>query len=215
VKRNQTNTSSSLRREREKEARRDEIVRASVEIFARDGFFGAKLDDIAEVSGFSRSGLYLYYPSGKGQLYADALGMAVTARDKRIHEALRDRAENSDVVTAVWRAFGDFYRETPEFVRLLGSLGFDDVRTAVSGKHLRPVVRQGTQTFEMLDDALRRVAIAGLPELHLAWILWSFFLGVVQFMESLAHLGLEDGAAGLLESALGVIRQSFTVGTGV
>ena len=210
----QRTNASLLRREREKEARRQEIISASVTIFARDGFFGANLEDIAEVAGFSRSGLYLYFPDGKEELYAQALGMAVRARDAAIHEVLDDGSADGDVMGAVWGAFGRLYHETPEFVKLLSSLGFEDIRTAVNATHVRPVVRQGTQTFRVLDEALGRLVVAPLPELHQGWILWSFFLGVVQFMESLAHLGFEQEAEGLLESALTTVRRSFVGGAG-
>lgn len=199
---------STQRREREKEARRAEIIRASVDIFARDGFFGAKLDDIADASGFSRSGLYLYFPDGKEELFAQALHLAVIARDNVVREVLEHNQKNA-LAGEVWHAFARLYHETPEYVKLLIALGFEDIRVTIAPQHLRPVIRQGTQTFHDLDEALRRVRGNNLPELHLGWTLWSFFLGVVQFMESLAHMGREPETASLLESAFVVLEPSF------
>ncbi len=45
----------------QKEARPREIVEAALEIFARDGFAGTRLDDVAEKVGISKGTIYLYF----------------------------------------------------------------------------------------------------------------------------------------------------------
>lgn len=45
------------------EAQRDHILRAAAEVFARGGFDGASMRDVAEAAGLSVAGLYHYFPS--------------------------------------------------------------------------------------------------------------------------------------------------------
>lgn len=45
------------------EERRAQILEAALEVFARQGFHEARMDDIAQASGLSKGALYLYYKS--------------------------------------------------------------------------------------------------------------------------------------------------------
>jgi AcrR family transcriptional regulator len=45
------------------EERRAQILDAALEVFARQGFHEARMDDIAQASGLSKGALYLYYKS--------------------------------------------------------------------------------------------------------------------------------------------------------
>lgn len=45
------------------EERRAQILEAALEVFARQGFHDARMDDIAQASGLSKGALYLYYKS--------------------------------------------------------------------------------------------------------------------------------------------------------
>lgn len=56
------------RKEREKEQRRDEIVRAATTVFFEKGLPSATMDEIAEAAELSKGTLYLYYKS-KEDLY--------------------------------------------------------------------------------------------------------------------------------------------------
>jgi AcrR family transcriptional regulator len=72
------------RRERDAEAARRTILAAAQEVFARDGFDGARIDAIAEAAGYNKSLIFQYY--------GDKLGLyqAVVARMKgRVEDELR------------------------------------------------------------------------------------------------------------------------------
>ena len=45
------------------EERQAQILEAALEVFARQGFHDARMDDIAQASGLSKGALYLYYKS--------------------------------------------------------------------------------------------------------------------------------------------------------
>lgn len=51
------------RRDKEKKARREEIVQAALRIFAAKGYEAATLDEIAEAADFGKGTLYNYFPN--------------------------------------------------------------------------------------------------------------------------------------------------------
>lgn len=54
----------------DKQARREEITQAATEVFARKGFQGASVDDIAEAAGVSKGTLYSYFENKEALFYA-------------------------------------------------------------------------------------------------------------------------------------------------
>ena len=62
------------RRERESLAAREAILRAAEEIFARDGFDGARVDAIAETAGYNKALIFHYFGDKLG-LYREIVCM--------------------------------------------------------------------------------------------------------------------------------------------
>lgn len=54
----------------DKAAKRAEITRAATEVFARKGFQGASVDDVAAAAGFSKGTLYGYFQNKEELFYA-------------------------------------------------------------------------------------------------------------------------------------------------
>jgi AcrR family transcriptional regulator len=73
-----------LTRERRLQQTRDALVEAATEVFARRGYEGASLEEIAETAGFTRGAIYKHF-AGKEELF-----FAVTdASNRRVIEAFR------------------------------------------------------------------------------------------------------------------------------
>ncbi len=80
----------------DKKAKREQLTAAAVEVFARKGFQGASMEDVAEQAGVSKGSLYGYFKNKEDLFYATfewfyertmaegmvALQQAPTARDK-------------------------------------------------------------------------------------------------------------------------------------
>src|SRR5712692_2839821 len=75
-------SSDKLRRERDAEVARGAILDAAEEIFAREGFDGARIDAIAEASGYNKSLIFHYFEDKLG-LYT-----AVLKRERELAEQL-------------------------------------------------------------------------------------------------------------------------------
>lgn len=78
------------------EERRAQILDAALEVFARQGFHEARMDDIAQASGLSKGALYLYYKSKDaiiGALLTSVFNIAMRSSLAVEHEdgSIRDR----------------------------------------------------------------------------------------------------------------------------
>lgn len=208
-------TNKPSRRERENEARHNAIIEVAVELFAAGGYFGTRIEEIAERAEFSRSAVYLHFPGGKDELYAAAMIMAVRARTEMVAESIAvNSGEGQSRLRTVWRALELFNEQHPNYVRLLGSLGFNDIRNVLQTQTLTSIKSEGTKTFQLVDRVLRSDyadadELRRLPKLHLAWAVWGSFLGTVQFAEALAHVGHQVDMHSLLSSTLAMLEPQF------
>jgi TetR/AcrR family transcriptional regulator len=82
---------SSLRREREREQRRAEILAAAESVFAARDFHDASMETIAETAGFASGTIYLYFED------KDALYLAVLAEKiARMLASIESRVQEQD-----------------------------------------------------------------------------------------------------------------------
>jgi len=96
-------------RRRRKDARPAEILDAAFEAFARSGFSGTRLDDVAARAGITKGTIYVYF-SGKEELFV----AAVKEVTRPIRENLADLTASLD--EAASRPAGDILREHFGFV---------------------------------------------------------------------------------------------------
>lgn len=83
-----------LTRSERKERTRDGIVEAARQVFLRDGFHGATLDDIAEEAGYTKGAVYSNF-DGKGALFLALLDAQFETRLAPFLEGI-ERAETLD-----------------------------------------------------------------------------------------------------------------------
>ena len=82
------------------EFRSAEILEAARKVFARKGYTGATVDDIAEAAGLAKGTLYLYFPS-KREVYLEALKQGLAA----LIEETRRNIEAAPTAAEKIRAF--------------------------------------------------------------------------------------------------------------
>ena len=73
-----------LTRERRRQQTRDVLVEAATEVFARRGYEGASLEEIAETAGFTRGAIYKHF-AGKEELFLAVFDTS----NQRVIEAFR------------------------------------------------------------------------------------------------------------------------------
>lgn len=103
------------RRERERLARRREILAAARKVFGARGYEGATLDEVAREAEFAKGTLYSYFGS-KAELFAELVEYEF---DEVLAQA-KEAMEEDDVAAAaraVIRVFLEFFQERADFFR--------------------------------------------------------------------------------------------------
>lgn len=106
--------SQESRQKRRKESRPEEILAAALTVFSREGFSGARLDEIAELAGCTKGTIYVYFPS-KEDLFKAVVHKLITPEFRKIDGVLND--PNLDVVSRLKLFIRRGYRgviENPE-----------------------------------------------------------------------------------------------------
>jgi len=173
----------AARRERERTARREAILDAAQELIASEGYYGVRMDAVADAAELSKGTLYLYFEN------KDALCAAVATRliDEfipRIEGAINEAETGLDGVRALLQAYYDQTVENPHHFRfalawLSAGERMDDSTEAFQtyrgrvGRMLSLVV--ATLQRGQADGSIR----ADVDPLPQAMQLWTSFLGIV------------------------------------
>jgi AcrR family transcriptional regulator len=91
------------------EARRQQVLDAALEVFSRDGYGNAAVEDIARASATSKGGLYFHFPS-KQALFLALLDEAGSLLLRRVEQAMANEtdplAKGDAALRAVLATFG-------------------------------------------------------------------------------------------------------------
>ncbi|MFE4667527.1 TetR/AcrR family transcriptional regulator [Streptomyces sp. NPDC056716] len=107
------------RRERRRKMSRDQILDVAERIFARDGFHGAALREIAELAEYSVGSVYTFFPGGKDDLYRATFHRRSALFMPEMRAVLATGASPREQLIALadWQV--DFFRRHCHFGRLV------------------------------------------------------------------------------------------------
>lgn len=163
------------------EERRRQILAAAVRVFARTGYHGSRVGDIAEEAGVAHGLLYHYFSSKEAVLqtiFRENWGAlierfrAVEAADEPAHEKLEGIAK---ILLRTWRNDPDLVtvmvREVARSQQLQGQV--EEVREAFA--IVQRVIEEGQATGAFRPDLDARLAswvvYGGLEEVLTGWVL--------------------------------------------
>jgi TetR/AcrR family transcriptional regulator len=158
-------SSAAARRERDAEVTREAILDAAEEVFAANGFDGARIDAIAEASGYNKS-LIFHYFGDKLSLYAEVIRRADTEMTALQVRVLAPLLADETIATHA-RAFKallekitttifDYLVEHPRFVRMVVWEQAENWQTYAK------IIAQFNEDTEPLETLFHRARSAGL-----------------------------------------------------
>jgi AcrR family transcriptional regulator len=100
------------------ERRCDEILSAATEVFAREGYACADLQDVADSIGVGKGTLYRYFAT-KQALFQAAVDRVMSDMQAVIDREILGVTDPLDRIAAAVRAYLTFFDEHPEYVELL------------------------------------------------------------------------------------------------
>jgi AcrR family transcriptional regulator len=98
--------------------RREDILDAAVQLFARRGFAAADMQELADNAGVGKGTLYRYFPS-KDELFLAAADRVMVRMRAEVDRATVGVDEPLDRIQKAIRAFLEFFAERPERVEML------------------------------------------------------------------------------------------------
>lgn len=136
----------------------DRILQAALQEFANKGIDGARVDEIARVSGANKNMIYHYFKS-KENLFTAVL--------EKVYESVRSRQQDLSLKgldpTAAMRRLiehtADVWIEVPEFNRLLAS---ENLHQAKHVRRSKKILGMYPPLIESLRDILKRGAKDGV-----------------------------------------------------
>ncbi len=133
-------------RERKKQATREALARAGLELFCRQGYDETTLAEIADAAGVSTRTIFAYFPSKEDILFATLDVM----RDALVR-ALADRPAGTDALAALRDFIVSSAHEKTELDRSLGRVIAAD-QTLASHKRARIAELQEVLASAIADD---------------------------------------------------------------
>jgi AcrR family transcriptional regulator len=119
------------RKEREKEARREEIINAAERVFFEKGLLAATMDEIAEVAELGKSTLYLYYKS-KEDLYLAVVMRGSEIMHNMFEKALSTGEPTLKLIANLGDAYYDYFKQHRNYFRMFYFFENPQLHTQVS-----------------------------------------------------------------------------------
>lgn len=171
----------------QKEARPKEIVESALTIFARDGFAGTRLEDVAERVGISKGTIYLYFEN-KEELFKACVRETLGSHlQQTMAMAATFEGSTSDLLREVFRRVSttlsqEAYRTIllllisegqrfPELVRFYHS---EMLGPGVEG--LSAVIKRGVESGEFRDTGLSEYPMMLMSPV-IASVIWNHLFG--------------------------------------
>ena len=106
------------RREKEKQARYEAMLDAAELVFSEKGYERTSMDDIARAANLSRALLYVYFKD-KAAIQRGIMLRAGQSLCRRFEEAKSTASSGLAQISAIGRAYYQFYRDEPDYFSAL------------------------------------------------------------------------------------------------
>jgi AcrR family transcriptional regulator len=175
------------RKEREKEARRDEIINAAEKVFFEKGVSVATMDDVAGTAELSKGTLYLYYRCKEDLLVAVAYrGLEIMY--KLFHEAISTGEPPVKLIANLGEAYFKFFAEYRNYFRMMYFFESPQFHANVSPEVKQACLVHDRKVWNMVFSLIRDAIDQGMfhPDLNpveVGIMLWSNSNGFFRLLD--------------------------------
>jgi AcrR family transcriptional regulator len=148
-----------LTREQRRAQTRERVLEAARAVFARSGFHGASVDEIASAAGYSTGALYSNF-DGKEDLFLVLMEREIEEHAREIAEAVRSHSSMSDRATGGARRWMTMIEREPDLLLLFMEFWAYGVRDA----SVRPKV---AERFAQMRHVLTELIAQGVRDFDL------------------------------------------------
>lgn len=175
------------RREREKDARREEIINSAEKIFFAKGLADTTMDEIAAVAELSKGTLYLYYKS------KEDLFLAVNMRGMEILSGLFDKAISTGeptlrLIVNLGAAYYEYFDKYRNYFRMSYFWENPQHHSMVSPEMFKACESEDEKLWELVLRPIRQAINEGvlhkeLNPMEVGVMLWSNSNGIMRLID--------------------------------
>jgi len=142
-------------REQKKAQSRRRILDSAREVFFRDGFMQANLDEVAELAGVAKGTLYRYFDS-KADLYVGVLAENGGRFTERMRGVVEEGGSPLEQLRRVSHFYLEYWTRHPQYFRIFWAIDNEEVIGDLPRAVIEQVELLWEQSLRVLDDVLRR-----------------------------------------------------------
>jgi AcrR family transcriptional regulator len=175
------------RKEREKEARREEILTAAYKVFVEKGLTSATVDDIAAVAELSKGTIYLYFHS-KEDLYLSVMNRGLDIMLEMFEKAT---STGDDPMQTIWNlsdAYNAFFDQHRDYFRMIAFFENPEMHSMVTEEMLAQCTERDARVWGLVSGVMKNaidagLLHAGLNPLEIGMMLWSNSSGLLRQLD--------------------------------
>jgi AcrR family transcriptional regulator len=179
------------RKKREKEERRNQIIKTARKEFIHSGLRHASIKEIARKAELSPRTIYTYF-NNKQELYGAVLLNGLRILRRKIAKIASREDDPANALELVKKAYANFYKTNREYFRIMIFIGFHDIHeevgAAICHEISDEVVGCISAVSEIIEKGKRRGVLNGGDPKKLSWLLWSLFIGIGHLNEARSSL---------------------------
>lgn len=201
------------RKERERERRRQQIIVAAKNVFARGGFSKTTMEDIAHQAELSPGTLYLYFKN-KEELYASLILRVLQFLDMRVAHVNSGSMGPMEKLELLQEALYDTYLFDPLITINMFRLQSSETLKNLSGElmaEIKTLSRKSIGSIALIfETGIAQGVFIDAHPVALADIVWSLFSGVILWESSKSVIDAEkDYLKETFELAFSIFRQGI------
>ncbi len=171
------------RREEKKAQSRRRILESAREVFFRDGFMSANLDEVADKAGVAKGTLYRYFDS-KAELYVAVLAHNGKIFEEKMRETLSPELSAPEQIRCTARFYFDHYVQNRDYFQIFWAIE----NQSVIGELPKGVIEEVTKLWEqcvqivseIVRDGIERGSFVRCDPWEVANLLWTIANGLIQ-----------------------------------
>jgi AcrR family transcriptional regulator len=181
------------RRAEKKQISRQKILDAAREVFFRDGFMAANLDEVAQKAGVAKGTLYRYFDS-KAELYVAVLAHNGEIFKQRMRETAGGGRDSAERVRLVSKFYFDHWIRNYDYFQIFWAIENQAVIGELPNGVLEKVANLWEECIEIVSEVVSEGVESGEFIICDAWevanILWTVANGLIQTEKSATRRSL-------------------------
>lgn len=175
--------SSEERRKKEKENRKNSILKAARKLFFERGFKSVTVDLIAAKAEVSKGSIYLYFDS-KEEIYTQILISANIERHKEVENFAKQQGAASELILMFARDYINFFLDNNELFRILMTFMLHSENMNLTEDQNTQLIHTTNENIRILSEILQKGVnsgefVSGIDVRQVQNAIWGLLNGII------------------------------------